>query len=159
MMLKNKITLLFTLLFFITFFACKTQEKKTPTNTPVSSFIKMQKTPCYGPCPSYNLEILSDGSVTFIGKSFVDYLGTYNSKISEVELENIKTKIEEVQFFELEDNYDSPATDIPSCITEVFLNSKSKKITNRRYGPEELKDLEKLIEQTVLKSNLQKVQE
>lgn len=157
-MLKNKPTLFFSLIILTFLFSCKTNEKSKVSNTP-TLFVKMQKTPCYGKCPNYELEIFDNGDVTFTGKMFVDFIGVYKSKISSIELENLKNKIIEINFFDLDSLYDSPATDIPACIIEVTLDNKTKKIIDRRYGPEELKDLEKLIETTVLKSNLKNVEE
>lgn len=160
-MFKNKTVIFFTFLILTTIIACKSQEKNNTSSTIVPSplFIKMEKTPCYGPCPSYVIEIFKDGLVSFEGKRFVELIGKYKSTLSTEDIETIKNKVLEVNYFELEDTYDSPATDIPSCITQVSLNNKTKKITDRRYGPEELKDLEKLIEETVLKSNLIKIGE
>lgn len=155
-MLKVRTTFLFISI-VIASFSCKTKETVIKVNTPPTLFVKMQKTPCYGQCPNYELEIYDNGDVTFKGKMFVDFIGLYKSTISNSEIETIKNKIVEVNFFELDSLYDSPATDIPSCIIEVTLDNKSKKIIDRRYGPEELKDLEKIIESTVLKSNLKKI--
>jgi hypothetical protein len=90
---------------------------------------------------------------------FVDFEGQHYGNISTTDVELIKTKIKEVNFFELKDKYDSPATDMPSTIFEATINKQFKKITNRHNGPPELKDLEKLVEEIVYKSNLKKVQE
>ena len=135
--------------------SCKPQEKKMTTVAVVEDttvFLKMQRTPCYGKCPSYVVEIFNNGKVSYLGKMFVDYIGQHESIISKADLDLIKTKINEINFFELKDKYDSPATDLPSTIFEVTLNKQSKKITNRHHGPPELKDLEKLVEEIVYKS-------
>ena len=161
--IKNKIKEVFSILFVIVFIStlvsCKPQEKKTTTTTAVEDttvFLKMQRTPCYGKCPSYVVEIFNNGKVSYLGKMFVDYVGQHEANLSKSEVDLIKTKINEINFFELKDKYDSPATDIPSTIFEVTLNKQFKKITNRHNGPPELKELEKLVEEIVYKSNLKK---
>ncbi len=160
-MFKPTLLLTFTLLVLIILFSCKVKEKIHSPTTPVdetsSLFIKMEKTPCYGKCPSYVVEIFTNGDVNFIGKKFIDFEGKYFSKISIEQLNQLKTKINDINFFELNNKYDSPATDIPACITEIHLDNNIKKITNRHQGPPTLKELEQLIEEIVLKSNLQKV--
>lgn len=153
-MLKNKITTLFTFILFTILIACKSQEKNTLVASTPSLFIKMQKTACYGTCPVYVVEIFSDGTVNFLGKQFVENIGKYTSKLSADDISILKSKILTIDFFNLQDTYDSEITDFPSCITEVILEGKTKKITNRHGGPAELKTLEKLIEEKVLKSNL-----
>lgn len=138
---------------------CKPQEKKMATTAVVEDttvFLKMQRTPCYGKCPNYTVEIFNNGKVSYLGKMFVDYVGQHEAVVSKIELDLIKTKINEINFFELKDKYDSPATDMPSTIFEVTINKQFKKITNRHNGPLELKDLEKLVEEIVYKSNLKK---
>lgn len=158
-----KATYLFLIISLLSLFvSCKPQEKKMTTDAVVEDttlFLKMQRTPCYGKCPSYVVEIFNNGKVSYLGKMFVDYVGQHEATISKSELDLIKTKINEINFFELKDKYDSPATDIPSTIFEVTLNKQFKKITNRHNGPPELKELEKLVEEIVYKSNLKKVQE
>lgn len=145
-----------------TLLSCKPQEKKTTTAAAVEDtkvFLKMQRTPCYGKCPNYTVEISNNGRVNYFGKMFVDFEGQHYGNISTTDVELIKTKIKEVNFFELKDKYDSPATDMPSTIFEATINNQFKKITNRHNGPPELKDLEKLVEEIVYKSKLKKVQE
>lgn len=157
--MKAVFSILFVIVFISTLVSCKPQEKKTTTTNAVEDttlFLKMQRTPCYGKCPNYVVEIFNNGKVSYLGKMFVDYVGQHEANLSKSELDLIKTKINEINFFELKDKYDSPATDLPSTIFEVTLNKQSKKITNRHNGPPELKDLEKLVEEIVYKSNLKK---
>ncbi len=158
-----KATYLFLIISLLSLFvSCKPQEKKMTTDAVVEDttvFLKMQRTPCYGKCPSYVVEIFNNGKVSYLGKMFVDYVGQHEATISKSDLDLIKAKINEINFFEFKDKYDSPATDMPSTIFEVTLNKQFKKITNRHNGPPELKELEKLVEEIVYKSNLKKVQE
>ena len=149
------------LLIFTTFTSCKTQKKQIketqPTTLSDNLFLKMQRTPCYGKCPNYTLEIFESGKVKYNGKMFVENIGEFESVLSTTSIQTIKNKIKEINFFELNDKYDSPATDIPATIFEVFENNQQKKITNRHKSPESLKELEKLIEDIVYQSNLKPI--
>jgi len=154
--MKVATPILLIIIIVSTLVSCK--PKQTTTNTSsvedTTVFIKMQRSPCYGKCPNYTVEISNNGKVNYFGKMFVDYEGQHYSTISSADVDLIKAKINEVNFFELKDKYDSPVTDIPSTIFEVTLNNQFKKITNRHNGPLELKDLEKLVEEIVYKSEL-----
>lgn len=154
--MKVATPILLIIIIVSTLVSCKPKQKTTNTSSveDTTVFIKMQRTPCYGKCPNYTVEISNNGKVNYFGKMFVDYEGQHYSTISSADVDLIKAKINEVNFFELKDKYDSPATDIPSTIFEVTLNKHFKKITNRHNGPPELKDLEKLVEEIVYKSGL-----
>lgn len=148
---------------YFTLFACKqtetAQQTITESHQETTLFVTMSKTPCYGQCPVYNFNIYSNGKVEYFGKRFVKYEGNYTSLLLKEDLDSIKEQILSSNFFELNSSYDSKATDIPSCITSVTLDGQSKKIIDRTGAPKELKELEKLIENLVLNSNLTKVEE
>ncbi len=144
-------------------FGCK-QTLETKQTSPTDEvkkdvpFISMKKTPCYGKCPAYLVDIYENGDVLFNGKSFVDYIGEHTGTITPEDVNRIKEKIHAINFFELEDKYDSNVTDFPSCILDVNLDGKTKSILDRVGGPKELKELENLIHELVLNSSLTKVE-
>jgi hypothetical protein len=157
--------ILLTLLLSLTLglFSCK-QTLETKQTSPTDEvkkdvpFISMKKTPCYGKCPAYMVDIYEDGNVLFNGKSFVDYIGEHKGSIAIEDMNRIKEKINTINFFELNDKYDSNVTDFPSCILDVNMDGKSKSILDRVGGPKELKELENLIHELVLNSSLIKVE-
>lgn len=155
---------LLTLLVSISLVACS-QSKKTTTNTDsainsTSSelFLTITKTPCYGKCPAYIAKIYSNGDVEFNGKSFVDFIGEHKGSLNADQINSIKNKIIEINFFELNDKYDSNVTDFPSCILDVNIDGKEKSVLDRVGGPKELKELEKLVHDLVLNSSLTKLE-
>ena len=50
------------------------ENEKTP-------FLAMRRTPCYGKCPTYKLNIFSNGDIIYQGIRFVEKLGLYKSTI------------------------------------------------------------------------------
>lgn len=152
--------LLLILTLAINLFACKQTEKtKVITEDKIDNpFVSMKRTPCYGKCPAYMVDIYDNGNVVFNGKSFVDYIGEHNGTISQEDINSIKEKINSINFFELDDKYDSNVTDFPSCIIDVNMDGKTKSILDRVGGPKELKELETLIHELVLNSSLIKVE-
>ena len=102
-------------------------------------FFRMQRTACYGTCPQYTVSIYNHGKITYNGKLFVDKIGCFSAFISEDEVTAIKLLIEGIDFFSLEQEYISPITDIPSVVTEVYLDGKRHKVIDRLEGPKSLK--------------------
>jgi hypothetical protein len=53
----------------------------------------------------------------------------------------LRQEAERRGFFELQDRYDSPVTDLPSTIIAVRANGHTKEVTGRVGTPQALKDL------------------
>lgn len=113
---------------------------------PDSLSYMLQRTACYGKCPVYTVKIYASGYATYEGKMNVEKEGMFASKFSKDELESIGKRVDEIKFFEMNNIYDSNVTDFPS--TNVYANrgGNKKQIINRQAGPEELKELAKLMD-------------
>ncbi len=113
-----------------------------------ASFVRFERTACFGTCPVYEVIIRGDGSLVYVGKEFAQPKGTYKAQLSPEDLRSLHERIAISGFFEMENEYDGPISDLPSAITEVFINDKrKKKILNRWEGPEDLTRLETYIDQ------------
>ena len=108
-----------------------------------SLFASIERTPCYGQCPTYSIKIYKSGYVVYDGIRFVDKMGTYSTRISERKIQAIINKANEIGYFDLNDVYDSPVTDLPSTITYLSVNGQKKRIKDRVRGPEKLREYEK----------------
>ena len=109
-------------------------------------FASIQRTPCYGRCPIYEAIIYNSGFVVYKGVLNVDKIGTYTSRLNGRQIEEIKRKATEINYFDMETQYDSPVTDLPTTITSLKLGNLKKKIKNRVGGPVTLKEYETVIE-------------
>jgi hypothetical protein len=130
-------------------------------SVPTDTVITLERTVCYGMCPSYKLTISADGGVVFEGHRFVKQIGTARSSISEVKLRALLDAFEKINFFGLRNRYEREAdgcegvvTDHPTAITSITTDGKSKSV--RHYygcrGPEvldSLKELEQAIDDAV----------
>lgn len=121
-----------------------------------SIFLTMERTPCFGKCPSYKITIFNTGDVMYEGFSFAEKEGKYTKKLTQKQLSEIQAQIDVVNLFELNDKYDSHITDIPSTILYVIYKGKKKKILDRDGAPDELKRFEKLIDFLVIDNKLKK---
>jgi hypothetical protein len=102
--------------------------------------LKMERSGCYGQCPTYDLTIQPDGNVLFEGKFYTDVKGKTEGKITLEQLKQLIAEIERANFFSLDNayNYDSKncpsmATDLPTVILSIKLNGKEKTI-NHYHG-------------------------
>lgn len=107
---------------------------------PKDLFITLERTLCYGFCPSYKLTISADGSVVFEGREHVKKPGVSKSHLSQVELRQLVAEFEKADFFSLRNRYHEPAdgcdafvTDNPSAITSIRINGKTKTV-DHYYG-------------------------
>jgi hypothetical protein len=133
--------------------SAQTQEVEKETQLLVS----LKRTPCYGKCPTYRIYIKDNGQLVYEGKRFVEKLGTYEGMVSSVDVENIQNKIREMDYFSLEDAYDVPISDFPTCVTSVNLDGKQKSIMNKQDAPASLRSFEKYLDSLIDGLELKKV--
>lgn len=132
------------------------KENSTPAYPDL--MISMERGPCFGTCPVYNLTIDADGNVAYEGRLFVAVEGIRNAKISFEKIQELVMAIEIANFFDLEDQYHAPATDLPSITLSITLKEQNKTIWH--YGtldcsgdldtaPQELCELENKIDEII----------
>jgi Domain of unknown function (DUF6438) len=117
---------------------------------PQDTLITLERTVCYGTCPSYKLTISSDGAVVFEGRRFVKKVGTVQSTISQEQLRDLIEKFDKINYFNLRNRYQDPedgcdgfVTDNPSANTSIRINGKSKSVRHY-YGCTGIKVLDEL---------------
>ena len=81
----------------------------------------INRTVCHGQCPMYKATFMDNGEVEYIGRRFVDNIGTYKTVITAEEVEETIKQIEVADYFSLDSLYPTPIADFPSCITEAQL--------------------------------------
>lgn len=131
--MKN-IIVLFLLIFNLNIFS---QEQPT---------IVIQKTSCYGKCPVYEMKIFKSGKIILKGEKNMDKIGNYVTKISKKELKSLIRNFDQIDFFNINDEYTARITDLPTTYLSFNNKNQSKTIKDYHGAPKELKDLEKRIE-------------
>lgn len=120
--------------------------------------IKLERTSCLGSCPVYTVEIFEDGTVIYTGKDFVTTRGRRISEIPAWEVGRLVNAFHAINYFSLNDEYverqnpDGTVTvisDLPSTITTLTINGKSKTVLDYAFAPEELVELEREIDRAV----------
>jgi hypothetical protein len=118
--------------------------------------VTLERTSCFGTCPVYKVEVRSDGVVNYAGEAFVKDVGKRSRNISASAFQRIVAKIQQVHFFDLDDEYLTKrnpngsltaVTDLPTTITTVTTDKLQKSVRNYYGGPNSLKELEDLIDE------------
>jgi hypothetical protein len=111
---------------------------------PHDTVITLERTECFGTCPSYKLSISANGEVVFVGQRFVKRVGKVKGRISPDQLKQLIAEFERINYFSLKDDYgmsggfgptpseDCPEmwTDHPAAYTSLTINGKTKKVAH-----------------------------
>lgn len=139
-------------------FGCKSKEQTTATAiaeaTPKTETMaegpqvlaSIERTPCFGSCPIYKATFFDNGEVKYVGKHFVENIGTYTTLISAEDLKGIKVYVDEIGYFNMEDAYPTPISDFPTCVTSVNIDGKQKSILNGENAPRDLTGFERFLD-------------
>src|ERR1700731_3268560 len=117
--------------------------------------ISLERTPCFGACPVYKLTIHRSGQVDYEGTDHVREKGSRTGRISREDFDKLVKKIDEINFFSLNDRYDGKnrdgsgvtVTDLPTRKTTVTRGNRTKTVENYFRGPKDLQELEDLIDE------------
>lgn len=132
-----------------------------PSTEPVTASaeapaVTLERMPCFGTCPVYQVSISGSGLVRFVGKQHTAQEGEAVARIPAARVDSLLRELDRGGYFELADSYvmGSPAcgqyaTDSPTVITSVASDGQRKTIRHD-YGcsaaPRELSRLERLVD-------------
>lgn len=117
--------------------------------------VTLERTVCFGTCPSYKVTLRRDGTISYDGKRFVQLEGKYEGTF--YGFDRLAQLILSRGYFNFKDEYTVNMTDLPSTITSVVRNGKRKTITNYGdAGPVELWGIEMAIDGILKGAKLEK---
>ncbi len=128
--------------------------------------LKMERTGCFGTCPTYKLNVQSNGNVLFEGIEYTNIKGKAEGSIDEIKMEKLIAEIDKANFFSLKDSYTNVSDNCPSYGTDqstvtLYIKVKDKEKTiihnlgcieigrNWKVFPEQLYTLENKIDEIV----------
>ena len=115
--------------------------------------IGIERTRCYGTCPSYTFIVKSDGTFRYNGFDYVERKGEFSGTISASYFNRLAQFIRDSSYMELEDSYTRMVTDNPTTYTMVVMNGKRKTVSNyASAGPTKLWAIEELIDDLMAKA-------
>src|SRR5438093_696636 len=126
----------------------KTAPQKSPSASDPVLLASIERTPCFGKCPTYKIRIYQNGYVAYEGKQNVKNIGKFSTQLDRAKVEEIKNYIIQNKILELNDKYVNPnIADFPTIYTEANLNGKYKHITEMEmHVPDQLKEYEKFLD-------------
>ena len=102
-----------------------------------NSAITLERTACFGRCPVYRLAVSSTGAVTYEGIANVRRIGAATGQVPADRVAALVSEIDRAGYFVFADRYTSTeltcgryATDLPSAITSVTLEGRTKRIVH-----------------------------
>ena len=131
-------------------------ETNTSTDVPLEISLGLQRTMCYGSCPSFAFEVLNDGRASLRVGRFTEKVmgrhldeGNYKSTLPLIDIEKIVTFADAFGYHKLNDRYDDKRImDLPVAISTI----NGKTVFNRYNGPN-LDELYLKIEGLMSKAN------
>src|SRR6266487_2121041 len=120
-----------------------TTTTQTNSTIPPDTFITLERTGCYGTCPSYTLAISADGTTIFSASYFAKVNGTnqwkksgvIKSRVTEDQIRQLISEFNRANYFSLRDRYrdvkdgcPTESTDMSSAYTSFQMNGRKKSI-------------------------------
>lgn len=105
-----------------------------------SLFFSLERTPCFGKCPAYRINVYRSGHATYLGISHTEKQGDHAGNVTPETMALLLAKAESVGFFAMLDKYDGQVTDLPSTIVRVVSMDRNKKVVARHKVPPEFKE-------------------
>ena len=93
--------------------------------------IRLSRSPCFGTCPQYSVEIRGDGSVLYEGQTFPMVGGSQHTSVSQESVRQLVGLFREADYFSLNDEYSVYGFDMPTSTISLEIDGKSKSIKDK----------------------------
>jgi hypothetical protein len=113
------------------------QSTTKPKYTAENLQITINRSPCYGMCPTYNMTIYGDGKVVWEGMKNVKAETLDSTMISQADIQKLVDAFENYSFWNLKDRYHSDmVTDLPSTTVTIVKDGRRKSVYSYFGAPE-----------------------
>lgn len=130
--------------------ACKSSQQMMDNTVPADFELTIERTPCMGTCPYYDISVAADGSVKYMGKGHVKLMGERSKKLPQETLMAMASLIEAADFWKFDESYDNRSiSDLPSVIMKCSMNGKSHRVLARFSAPKEFETLVLSLEELI----------
>lgn len=110
--------------------AAPTRHVAMPQGAIESVSIVLERTGCFGTCPSYRVEVRGNGEVRFRGDSYVNFAGEHRTHIPQAAVRCLLDDFRFADFWSLDSKYEAPATDLPTYTMSVTIGGNTKAVTD-----------------------------
>ena len=114
----------------------------------IEVILTFKKTQCFGKCPAFVVELLSDGRIFYDGRANVEKLGKHESMVNDSFIYTVFQEADKIDFYNLSDSYptdDTVIPDLPRTITFLKNGKKEHQIVNSFGSPLELQKFEEFL--------------
>lgn len=123
----------------------KTKGKETaakPTPTAPGPVLTFERTPCYGICPAYKMEVYANGRVAYEGNRAVPIMGKKELQMPASALAALLDQAQKAHFEKFEKRYARYTSDLPSTIISIRQPDGSlKTVTVEEGAPDNVRSL------------------
>jgi ankyrin repeat protein len=89
--------------------------------------IQLERTGCYGTCPSYTVRVSTDG-ITFDGRGFVVASGRHRGTVDADEIRKLAEKFVTADFYSMDALYRAEVTDNPTYLLSITIDGQAKNV-------------------------------
>ena len=97
----------------------KVNKKAAKPQVEAGPVLTFERTPCYGTCPGYTMQVFADGRVAYEGRRAVPLMGKKELRLPPATVATLLRTAREAHFDQFQDRYSRGATDLPSTIVAV----------------------------------------
>jgi hypothetical protein len=130
-------------------YSSTTYGKGVPDDVNPNLVASLQRSPCFGYCPTFKMEVFADGTARYQGSAHVARLGNYTAKVDAAFIKRIEDKALSIKYLSLLDHYptgDMAVSDVPTVTSYVRIGKDGKRITNNYDPPKALTEFEQWLE-------------
>ncbi|MCI1186261.1 DUF6438 domain-containing protein [Hymenobacter sp. DH14] len=114
--------------------------KATATPAPAGPVLTFERTPCFGACPAYSMQVYADGRVAYEGRHSVPLMGKRDLKLPATAVAEMLRQAKAARFETFDKEYLTGATDLPSTVVAIRQPDGSfKKVKAESNAPENVK--------------------
>ena len=113
------------------------------------SYIKMQRTACFGRCPEYTVELFQNGHLIYHGKKNTPRIGEYNTVLKTALMVKFLKDLSKYKLENTKPLYKAIAADLPRLNFTIVSNGKTNTIQNGESGPAFLEAMGKKIDSLI----------
>ena len=138
--------------------SCKSTIQQTSSNTNFQ-YLSIQKNGCFGECPMYKIELDSEQKLTLTGHRFFQYIGEYQSKLSDESMKRLQSKIQKCNWGILKKQYLTGYSDLPSTVVRFSgtVGDTSQVIYENNLVPSEVIAVVDLLDNSIRESTWKKI--
>jgi hypothetical protein len=89
--------------------------------------ITLERTGCYGSCPSYTVAVSTDG-IVFNGRGFVVAAGSHKDTVDASEVRQLAEKFVAADFYSMDATYKAGVTDNPTYLLSITIDGHTKEV-------------------------------